>query len=419
MPMSDLVSSLGDNPYFSAGFGLVGVGAVVAGLRKGSQHALVALRRLALITLEVPSKDKSYHWVLQWITANARKAQHISVETTFQQHDTGRISTRYDYVPSPGTHFFQYKNNWIRVERSREKMVDLTTGAPWETVTLTALGRDRKIFNDLLEEARVMALAKTEGKTVMYIPMGAEWRQFGFPRRKRPLDSVILGDGISENILLDVRDFNSNSKWYMDRGIPYRRGYLLYGPPGCGKSSFIQALAGELDYSICVMNLSDRSLSDDRLNHLMSVAPQQSIILLEDIDAAFVKTDEAKDGSKRENVYMNRVTFSGLLNCLDGVASTEERIVFMTTNHLNRLDGALIRPGRVDVKQEIAWASRSQLIRMFMRFYPEQSHTLATKFADKALESGEDKSVAQIQGHFMRFKNDPLAAVEQVELIKL
>ena len=70
-----------------------------------------------------------------------------------------------------------------------------------------------------------------------------------------------------------------------------------------------QALAGELDYSICVMNLSDRSLSDDRLNHLMSVAPQQSLILLEDIDAAFVKKDDLTDGSKRENVYMNRVSF--------------------------------------------------------------------------------------------------------------
>lgn len=67
-----------------------------------------------------------------------------------------------------------------------------------------------------------------------------------------------------------------------------------------------QALAGELDYSICVMNLSDRSLSDDRLNHLMSVAPQQSIILLEDIDAAFVKrTDEKDEG--RASGYVNRV----------------------------------------------------------------------------------------------------------------
>ena len=70
--------------------------------------------------------------------------------------------------------------------------------------------------------------------------------------------------------------------------------------------SYSQALAGELDYSICVMNLSDRSLSDDRLNHLMSVAPQQSIILLEDIDAAFVKRTEEKEEG-RTNGYTNRV----------------------------------------------------------------------------------------------------------------
>lgn len=67
-----------------------------------------------------------------------------------------------------------------------------------------------------------------------------------------------------------------------------------------------QALAGELDYSICVMNLSDRNLSDDRLNHLMSVAPQQSIILLEDIDAAFVKRIEEKEEG-RTSGYANRV----------------------------------------------------------------------------------------------------------------
>lgn len=76
-------------------------------------------------------------------------------------------------------------------------------------------------------------------------------------------------------------------------GIPYRRGYLLHGPPGCGKSSFITALAGELERGICVLNLSERSLTDDRLNHLLAIAPQQSIILLEDIDAAFVSRQES------------------------------------------------------------------------------------------------------------------------------
>lgn len=95
------------------------------------------------------------------------------------------------------------------------------------------------------------------------------------------------------------------------------------------------ALAGELDYSICVLNLSDRGLSDDRLSHLLSVAPQQSIILLEDVDAAFVSREDSP-GMKTAYEGLSRVTFSGLLNTLDGVASTEARILFMTTNYLER-----------------------------------------------------------------------------------
>lgn len=82
-------------------------------------------------------------------------------------------------------------------------------------------------------------------------------------------------------------------------GIPYRRGYLLHGPPGCGKSSFITALAGELEFGICVLNLSERGLTDDRLNHLLSVAPQQSIILLEDVDAAFVSREESSQSKSQ------------------------------------------------------------------------------------------------------------------------
>lgn len=94
-------------------------------------------------------------------------------------------------------------------------------------------------------------------------------------------------------------------------------------------------MAGELEYSICVLNLSDRGLSDDRLSHLLSMAPQQSIILLEDVDAAFVSRE---DVPAMKNAYegLSRVTFSGLLNTLDGVASSEARILFMTTNYLER-----------------------------------------------------------------------------------
>ncbi|XP_035629080.1 mitochondrial chaperone BCS1 isoform X2 [Oncorhynchus keta] len=312
-----------------------------------------------------------------------------------------------------------YGRKWIRVERTREKqMVDLHTGTPWESVTFTAMGRNRDIFFNILQEARELALKQEEGRTVMYTALGSEWRPFGFPRRRRPLSSVVLEEGLADRIVDDVKEFIGNPKWYTDRGIPYRRGYLLYGPPGCGKSSFITALAGELGYSICLMSLSDRSLSDDRLNHLLSVAPQQSIILLEDVDAAFVSRELLPTESPLAYQGMGRLTFSGLLNALDGVASSEARIVFMTTNFIDRLDPALIRPGRVDLKQYVGHCTHWQLTQMFRRFYPAESATEGDRFAESALATHPNISAAQVQGHFMLFKMDPTGSIDNVAKMK-
>ena len=183
-----------------------------------------------------------------------------------------------------------FKGTWIKVERTREnRMLD-----PWETVTLTTLGKHRDLFVDILDDARQLAMDEHSGKTVMYTVIGTEWRPFGHPRQRRPLDSVVLTDGLSQTIVNDVKEFIQSPSWYRERGIPYRRGYLLFGPPGCGKTSFITALAGELQYSICILNLSDRAMSDDRLQHRLADAPEDSIILLEDVDAAFVSRDDTK-----------------------------------------------------------------------------------------------------------------------------
>ena len=126
----------------------------------------------------------------------------------------------------------------------------------------------------------------------------------------------------------------------------------------------ITALAGHLDFNICLLNLSERGLTDDKLNHLLSNAPDRSILLLEDVDAAFLGRQQAA-----EDGYQASVTFSGLLNALDGVASGESRIIFMTTNHIEKLDPALIRPGRVDMIAELGDAEREQVVELMVRFY--------------------------------------------------
>ena len=106
------------------------------------------------------------------------------------------------------------------------------------------------------------------------------------------------------------------------------------------------------------------------------------------------------------------VTFSGLLNALDGVAASEERIIFMTTNHVERLDQALIRPGRIDMKEYFGNATDYQIEHMFLRFY-ENEKSLAEEFVKKT--KGRAVSPAQLQGHFVYYKNNPKQAVEMAE----
>ncbi|CAI5755755.1 unnamed protein product [Candida verbasci] len=404
-----------NNPYFAAGGGLMLLGTGLALTRSGIVKSSGFIYRQLLVDLEIPSKDKSYLWFLEWMAKyKHRSSRHLSVETNVITHDNGAITTKFSLVPGPGKHLIRYKGAFMLVNRERSgKLLDMTSGTPFETVTLTTLYRDRNLFNELLSEAKSMALKLREGKTVIFTSWGPEWRPFGQPRSKRLLGSVILDKGIAENILNDVKDFLTSSDWYHRRGIPYRRGYLLYGPPGSGKTSFIQALAGELDYNICILNISENNLTDDRLNHLMNHIPNRSILLLEDVDAAFNKREQVN-----EQGYTNGVTFSGLLNALDGVASAEECITFMTTNHPEKLDSALMRPGRVDYKVLVNNATEYQVKKMFLRFY-ENEFDLCDQFLAKYRKLNlQNISTAQLQGLFVYNKRDPKAAIDMIETLQ-
>lgn len=109
--------------------------------------------------------------------------------------------------------------------------------------------------------------------------------------------------------------------------------------------------------------------------------------------------------------FSANVTFSGLLNAVDGVASsTSQRILFMTTNHIEKLDPALIRPGRVDLKEYIGDATTTQARALFERFYAdgleaEDLQALLTRLTEQLednVQKGRYLSMASLQGHFIR-----------------
>jgi mitochondrial chaperone BCS1 len=433
-----------DNPVFAGGFGLASLGAAVAFARRGALAGAGMIRRRMLVNVEIGRRDAAYPWILAWLASlqppksflarRLTRINNLSVTTSTVSATPDHASASASASTPTGAHFLlqhgygrhivQYRGVYIAINRERKSTANTATGEPHETMELTTLYHHRHVFEDVFTEARSIALRANEGKTVVYSVRSFEWVPLGEPRRKRPLGSVILDEGLKEDIVNDARDFLQRRQWYDDRGIPYRRGYLLYGPPGSGKTSFIQALAGELDYNVAMVNLSEIGVTDDKLAFLLTKLPERTIVLLEDVDSAFVN----RRAKESDGYNGPTVTFSGLLNALDGLSAGEERITFLTTNHIELLDPALIRPGRVDMMVRIGEATRYQAGQMWDRFYGdvdpdgvnrerflERLDSLGLFRQEKKGESLPRTSTAAIQGLFMFNKNDMEGAINMAE----
>ncbi|KAL7272336.1 hypothetical protein RUND412_004863 [Rhizina undulata] len=409
-----------------------------------------------------------------------------------------RLGPKLKYTPAPGFLYFWYKKHLIIINRKLD-LSYYTGDIPDETMVLTTIGRSPNLLRELLAEARRDYLQAQSRKTMVYTlsptPFAQKnWDQ-GRHRPSRDISTVIMPQDSKRSLLKDVKEYLNpvTARWYAQRGLPYRRGYLFYGPPGTGKTSLSLALAGELKIPLYILSLSTGSLTDETLTMLFVGLPRKCIVLLEDIDCAGVQrsrhiedsesessdeeeeesADESdKSGSKNKSKSSKSsksknstappppqhrqprmsVSFSGLLNAIDGVASHEGRILIMTTNHRERLDPALIRPGRVDVQIEFGYAGKETIAEIFRELYSsvdgmeeerkvfggESDHfsmanekssfskmntkkdaykasiaELAEKFAD-GIEA-DTLTPAEIQGYLMSYKRAPNQALTDLK----
>jgi chaperone BCS1 len=248
-----------------------------------------------------------------------------------------------------------------------------------------------------------------------YNPEHQRWHHRG-ECKARPMESVVLETEKKQQLMDDVNDFlgKETRRWYREHGIPHKRGYLFFGTPGAGKSSIIQALAGRIEYNICYVHPTHPKMSDAKLRHCVNEAPKRSLLIFEDIDALF-------DKDRKPLVEKTLLTFSGLLNALDGVGKANGQIFILTTNYRDRLDAALIRNGRVDVHIEFKSATDDQIRGMFQRFYPgDDTNDPARRFVEGLREAlrGRDVSMAALQHFFiLNRKSSAKQAAERAQAV--
>ncbi|EIN08798.1 P-loop containing nucleoside triphosphate hydrolase protein [Punctularia strigosozonata HHB-11173 SS5] len=431
------------------------VGSIIESGRRLYQWLSARLHLHYGVSASFKQGDPAYDWLMLFLTetdawkkSTAFKVTAKSAQRKWTAHEGAFVlAGNADYVPSfEEPLLFRWNGYWVDVSKSTSMLGQLpyVPQVPKGAIHVTIFTRNLKALSDLVEEARLRYQENGRPRVTVHLndaammgPRGTEWNMVK-TKHRRPLNTLALEDGVLESILEDAREFLKADDWYTEVGIPHRRGYLLYGPPGTGKTSTIYAIAGELGLELYSLSLASRHIDDSFLQRLVSSVPRNSILLIEDIDCAFPsRDDEDDDKDVRQDMMMPSymrsarmrgqasVTMSGILNVLDGVGSDEGRIFFATTNHVDRLDAALLRPGRIDRKIEYQLSTRRQALSLFERFFPasrfnpadatsgksekyDDLEALGAEFASSIPE--HEFSTAEIQGYLLSCKSRPAQA---------
>lgn len=267
--------------------------------------------------------------------------------------------------------------------------------------------RHRKFILDsylpyVLEEGEAIAVRKRRRKLFTNATSeGHDWmdreRMWTHIEFKHPanFNKLAMEKSKKQMIIDDLQWFQTSKDYYSEIGKPWKRGYLLYGPPGTGKSTLVAAMANLLDYDIYDLELT--AVKDNiQLRKLLIETLSKSIILIEDIDCSLDLTGQRKKKKKSEEELKlekdpikkelkeaeeeknkgSEVTLSGLLNFIDGIWSAcgEERIIVFTTNHIDKLDPALIRRGRMDLHIEMSYCQFESFKVLAKNYLKVESH---------------------------------------------
>ncbi|KAJ6579013.1 hypothetical protein B0H10DRAFT_2198810 [Mycena sp. CBHHK59/15] len=304
----------------------------------------------------ISQEHEVFCWVHAWVKQNAT-SRALLIEDQIKR---GQLSGRLTPDIARGV-LTRYGGRllWIKLD-------DVPKGPQIHIIVLSIFPGGRSLFSQLLDDSRRAFEAGDGNDTITVFTPGLHKHAWAYPSEldRRPWESVHLPE--KDELLEDILKFEESGDFYQQFGIPWRRGYLLHGAPGTGKTSLVKALAGLRKRALYIVNLGDEGLTDGDLRTLLERVPRSAMILIEDLTG--ISTERKKD-------HVQGVTLSGLLNALDGVTAPERGVTFfVTTNDIGGLDTALTRPGRLGYHLKFHSATSVQIHSMLAAHYPGSGH---------------------------------------------
>ncbi|KAK9113068.1 hypothetical protein Scep_020587 [Stephania cephalantha] len=230
-------------------------------------------------------------------------------------------------------------------------------------------------------------------------------------------DTLAMDENAKRELMEDLDRFVKRKDFYRRVGKAWKRGYLLYGPPGTGKSTLIAAMANYLNFNIYDLELASVQGNSDLRNLLVATATR-SIIVIEDIDCSVELHDRGAATTAGNKEGDGRLTLSGMLNFMDGLWSScgDERIIVFTTNHKDKLDPALLRPGRMDMHIHMSYCTPDGFRLLVSNYLGIKNHQLMGEI--EGLMKNVNVTPAEVAEELMKSDDAEVALNGLVEFLK-
>lgn len=393
-----------ENPVVAGAISLWGLGTFSYFARDIPSKIGYHIKKQCTTSLSILSTCEAFHNFLNWYSEKGycKRLRAFKISSGRYGDEEAKKSVGY------GTHFFMYG---LRPGMITLNQKETHANMERDQIDITVVGRSAKIYDNIFKEIR--DTKPQENQLVVNKYDGDYWER-AQTQRKRSLNTIFLNKGVKEEVLQFLDNFQSLENWYIQRGLSYQTGIIFYGPPGCGKTSLVKALASHYGTSLYILPTSLLG----KISKAVMELPERSVLLIEDLD-----TDDAtrkrnvikprdKKGRKKDDedppFVFTWSNLSDILNTIDGIVTNHGRIMIATTNHIDKLDDAILRSGRFDLKVKLDYAD-SYVARQFMHnFFPGQTLPAGFKLKEKT-------TAADIQVAILENLDNPAAVIKKIK----